>query len=286
MSIHSKRLLSGCQGCERLDIQKAIHFVEENGTELERYRLNHLLSKEKDNEIPLRHLTWLQNDDGGFPYREEKGKLSSVNSTSAKLSLMIELELTTSDVCRKTVEYLLNLQDKDGSWDENQAVNQYNPPFWDTPGDLKTKMWLTAAVTNCLIPLGHSESEAVRKATQFLLKNRDDEGRFAGFLHSTWISVGVFGQLEGANSGIVKKTLKAIERNISWMEDGASDFVWCLECFHVAGIPKDDAVAKRCIARVIALQRDNGSWASGDGEKYAVSNTISALRVLKMYGVW
>jgi prenyltransferase beta subunit len=269
-----------------LDIQKAIRFVAENGTELERYRLNHLLGKEKDDEIPLRHLTGLQNDDGGFPYREEKDKLSSVNSTSAKLSLMIELELSTSDVCRKTVEYLLNVQGEDGSWDENQAINQYNPSFWDTPGDLKTKMWLTAAITNCLIQLSYRKSEAVRKATQFLLRNRDDEGKFAGFLHSTWISVGVFGQLEGGDSEIVERALSLIERNISRMEDGASDFVWSLECFHVAGIPEDDAVAKRCIDRVIALQKEDGSWASGDGEKYVVSNTISALRVLKMYGVW
>ena len=268
-----------------MDVQKAIRFVEENGTDLEKYRLNYLLG-ERDDEVPLGYLKGIQNDDGGFPFNNERGKLSSVNFTSVNLSLMIELGLTGLDVCGKTLEYLMSIQGEDGSWDENQAINQYNPPFWNIPGDLKTKMWLTATITNHLIQLGYGESEAVRRATEFLLKNRDEEGKFAGFLHSTWISVGVFGQLEGPDSEVVKQALKVIERNINRMEDGASDFIWCLESFYVAGLSKDVPVVKRCVDRVIELQREDGAWASGDGEKYAVSNTINALKVLKMYGVW
>ena len=74
-----------------MDVQKAIGFIEENGTKLEKYRLNHLLGKGRDDEVPLRHLRRLQNDDGGFPYDDEKGKLSSVNSTGVDLSLIVEL---------------------------------------------------------------------------------------------------------------------------------------------------------------------------------------------------
>lgn len=270
----------------RLDVQKAIGFIEENGTELEKYRLRYLLGKERDDEVPLRYLRGVQNDDGGFPYENEKGKVSCISNTSVNLSLMIELGLAESDVCRKTVEYLLRVQGRDAGWDENDEIKQYNPPFWDLPGDPKTKMWLTADMCNYLIQLGYRKSEAVRKATEFLLKNRDAEGKFAGVLHSTWISVAVFGQLKGNNSEIVKKALKVIERNISRIEDGAADFIWCLECFYVARIPNDEPLVKRCIDRVIELQRENGTWTSGNGEKYNVSTTINALRVLKMYKVW
>ncbi len=139
---------------------------------------------------------------------------------------------------------------------------------------------------NYLIQLSYKESEAVKKAAEFLLKNRDAEGKFAGFLHSTWISIGVFGQLEGINSEVVKEALKVIERSINRMEDGGSDFTWCLECFYVAGISKDDPVVKRCIDRVIESQREDGAWASEDGKKHTVSNTVNTLRVLKMYEVW
>jgi len=270
----------------RLDVQKAIRFMEENGTELEKYRLNYLLGKERDYEIPLRYLRGIQNDDGGFPYENEKSKVSCISKTSVNLSLMIELGLSESDICRKTVEFLLRVQGKDGSWDENDEINQYNPPFWDLPGDPKTKMWLTADMCNHLIQLGYGESEAVKKATKFLLKNRDSEGKFAGFLHSTWISVAVFGQLRGSDSEIVRKALKVIEQNISRVEDGVSDFIWCLECFYVAGISKDEPLVRRCIGRVVELQREDEAWASGDGEKYSVSTTIDALRILKKYEVW
>jgi len=270
----------------KLNVQRAVSFVEENGTRLEKYRMDYLLGRAKNDEVPLRYLRGLQNNNGGFPYNDEKGKLSSVNSTSVNLSLMIELGLAESDVCRKTLEYLLSVQGEDGSWDENEAINQYNPPFWNTPGDLKTKMWLTADICNSLIQLGYRESENVRKAAEFLLKNRDAEGKFAGFLHSTWISVAVFGQLEGANSEVVKEALNVIERNLDRLEDGAADFIWCLECFSVAGIPKDNPTVKRCLDRVIELQSRDGAWLSADGEKYAVSTTINALRALKMYGVW
>lgn len=269
-----------------MDVQKAIRFIEENGTELEKHRLHYLLGKEKNKEYPLRYLRELQNDDGGFPYGGEKGKLSSVNATSGKFALMIELGLGESDVCRKTERYLLDIQGEDGSWNEDEAINEYNPPFWNTPGDLKTKMWLTANISNHLIQFGYRESEAIRKATEFLLKNRDDEGKFTGFLHSTWISIGVFGQLEGIDSEAVKKALKVIDRNINRMENGVSSFTWCLECLYVAEIPKENPVAQKCINRVIELQSENGAWASEDGETYAVFETINALRVLKMYKVW
>jgi hypothetical protein len=270
----------------RLDVQTVISFIEENGTRLEKYRLNYLLGKERDDEVPLRYLREIQNDDGGFPYENEKGKVSCVSKTNMNLSLMIELGLAESDVCRKTVEFLLRVQGIDGGWDENDEIKQYDPPFWDLPGDLKTKMWLTAGVCNCLIQLNYRESEAVKKASEFLLKNRDAEGKFAGFMHSTWISVAVFGQLMGSDSEIVKMALEVIERNINRIEDGATDFIWCLECFYVAEISKNVPLVKRCIARVIELQKENGAWTSGDGEKYNVSTTISALRVLRMYKVW
>lgn len=65
-----------------MDIPKAISFVEKNGTALEKYRLRFLRGKEKNDEIPLQYLRNLQNEDGGFPYDSEKGKLSCVLTTS------------------------------------------------------------------------------------------------------------------------------------------------------------------------------------------------------------
>ncbi len=269
-----------------MDIQKAISFVEKNGTALEKYRLRFLIGEERNDKIPLRYLRNLQNEDGGFPYDDEKGKLSCVNDTSNYLSLLVELGLGNSDVREKTVEYLFRIQGKNGSWSENEAIKQYNPPFWLTPGNLKTTMWLTASITNYLIQLGYSNSQAVQKAAHFLLKNWDEEGKFAGFLHSTWISIGVFGQLKGSESNVVKKALKVINKNIEKLEDGAGDFAWCLECFYAAGLKEGNPTVKKCINKLVSLQGENGAWLSGDGEKFTVSITLNALRVLKNYQFW
>lgn len=269
-----------------MDIPKAISFVEKNGTALENYRLRFLLGEEKNDEIPLRYLTNLQNEDGGFPYGSEKGKLSCINVTSSYLGLMVELGLGSSNVCKKTIEYLFGIQGKDGSWSENEEIKQYNPPFWDIPSDLKTTMWLTANITNYLIQLDYRKSQAVQRAVRFLLKNCDEEGKFAGFLHSTWISIGVFGQLKGSESDIVKKALKVVDENIEKLKDGAGDFAWCLECFYVAGLTKENLTVKKCINELVDLQQENGAWLSGDGEKFTVSTTLNALIVLKNYKLW
>jgi len=269
-----------------LDIQKAINLVEKNGTALEKYRLRFLTDEEKNDEIPLQYLKNLQNEGGGFPYDSEKGKLSCVNTTSNYLGLMVELGLGTSNVCKKTIEYLSRIQGKDGGWSESEAIKQYNPPFWLMPSDLKTTMWLTASITNYLIQLGYSKSQAVQRATRFLLKNRDKEGKFAGFLHSTWISIGVFGQLKGNESDIVKKALKVIDKNIEKLGDGAGNFAWCLECFYIAGLTKENPTVKKCIDTLVNLQQENGAWLSADGEKFTVSTTINVLRVLKNYQLW
>ena len=269
-----------------MNIPKAVSFVEANGTTLEKYRLRFLLGKEWNDEIPLRHLRNLQNKDGGFPYNDEKDKVSCVNATSNNLDLMIELGLDKSDVCRRTVEYLLKIQERDGSWSENEAIKQFNPPFWDLPNDSKTTTWLTANITNFFVQLGYRNSTAVKEAAGFLLRNRDNEGKFAGFLHSTWISIGVFGQLEGNNSDIVKKALKVIEQSIERLRDGVGDFAWCLECLYVAGIPKENPLVKRCIEELVNSQQEDGAWQSADGRKFTVSTTINVLKVLKKYAVW
>ena len=147
-------------------------------------------------------------------------------------------------------------------------------------------MWLTANITNYLIQLGYSESQAVQRAVRFLLKNRDEEGKFAGFLHSTWISIGVFGQLRGSESDIVKNALKVIDENIRKLRDGAGDFAWCLECFYAAGLTKENPIVKKCIDELVDLQQENGAWLSADGEKFTASTTINVLRVLKNYKLW
>jgi len=268
-----------------MDIGKAVAFVEENGSGFEKYLLRFLLGKERSDEIPLQYFRGLQNRDGGFPYNNAKGKASCVSVTNSHFDVMIELKLTDSEVFRKTVEYLLRVQNEDGSWSESDEIKRYDPPFWDLPGDLKTSMWLTADITNHLMQAGFKESQVVRRAAGFLLSNRDEEGKFAGYLQATWISVGVFGQLSGIESEIVKKALTMIDRSMVKLKDGTV-LAWCLQCFHAAGLDKENPVVRKCINELVSLQQENGSWISSDGETYTVSATVNVLKALRKYALW
>jgi hypothetical protein len=64
------------------------------------------------------------------------------------------------------------------------------------------------------------------------------------------------------------------------MEDGVSDFTWCLECCYTAGISKGESVVKKCINRVIRLQRENGALVPID-EKHAVSYNYQRIESFK-----
>lgn len=268
-----------------MNIEKAIQFVEKNGTPIDKYRLRFLLGKKRNDEVPLRHLRDLQNADGGFPYNDEKGKASCVSNAASCLDMLIGLGLTNSDVFEKTVDHLLRIQNEDGSWSENEEISKYDPPFWDLPRDLKTSMWLTADITNFLILAGYKDSRAMQRAAGFLLGNRDEEGRFTGYLHSTWISIGVFGQLKGSESEIVKKALNVIDKNLAKLDEGTV-LAWCLECFYVAGLVQENPIVRKCIDKLVSLQQENGAWLSSDGEKFAVTTTLSALKALKKYKLW
>jgi len=268
-------------GDRKMNIQKATSFVENNGTAIEKYCLNFLLGKERNDRIPLTYLKGLQNNDGGFPYNNQKCRVSCINTTDVDLSLIIELELESSGVSRKVVDYLFWVQRNDGSWTENEGIKQYDPPFWDLPNDLNTTIWLTANTTSLLVQMGYQNSGVVKRAAEFLLRNRDNHGRFAGFLLSTLISVGVFGQLEGRDSDIVKKGLEILEENVEKL-----DSAWCLENLHVAGIPEERPVARKCIEKLVASQENDGSWKSDNGNEFTAYNTINVLKALRKYRIW
>lgn len=270
-----------------MDIESAFTFIERFGNALERYRAKHLFQSFRDNKVPLRYLRRLQNREGGFPYNLEAGKPSSTNETSGMLRLVAELGLGESDVGQKVVDYLFRIQCPDGGWDENSDIGQFNPPRWDTPKNMNTRMWLTGEVATHLVQLSYAESEHVKQACDFLAKHTDEKGRVEGPRIATWIAMAIFGMLEGTESPYVKKALASVG---GWLDEGpdedASFLCWYLECLNNAGLQRENAAVHKCLKRLMILQDKDGSWKSADGSRYNVSTTINALKLLKQYGEW
>jgi len=268
-----------------MNAESSSKFIERFGNMLERYRAKYLFQGARDNEVPLHYLRKLQNQDGGFPYNLEIGKPSSVNETSGILSLVAELNLGESDVGQKAINYLFQIQSPDGSWNENPEISHFNPPRWDNPNNINTRMWLTGDITVHLAQLGYAKSQHVKQACEFLLKHMDEKGKVEGPQIATWIAIAIFGMLEGSESPYVRKALAVVER---WLaeepEEDSSFLCWYLECLSCAGMPRGHAIVRKCLKKLRTLQNKDGGWKSADGARYNVSTTINALKLLKQFG--
>jgi hypothetical protein len=273
-------------GEHTMEIEAALRFIQEHGDAIDKYRINYLLNKRRNDEFPLEKLRSVQNGDGGVPYNIEKGKQSSLSETCSALNLINELDLKESDVCKKALNFLFETQQQDGSWDENPKIAEYEPPQWDKPGKLETKTWLTAEIARNLIQLSYRDSKQVKKAAKFLLQNTDENGKVEGYKIATWIALSVLAQLEGIENETVQKSLKLVQE---WLEEedvDASFLNWYLQCLSQVKIPKNHPLVQKCLEKLVKLQQENGSWASVDGERYIVPTTITALKLLRDFGVW
>jgi hypothetical protein len=272
---------------DNMNVESAFKFIERFGNMLEGYRAKYLFQGARDDEAPLHYLRSLQNQDGGFPYNLEMGKPSSVNETSGILRLIAELNLGESDVGQKVMNYLFQIQSLDGSWNENPEISQFNPPRWDNPNNINTRMWLTGDITVHLVQLGYNESQHVKQAYKFLLKHMDEKGKVEGPKIATWIAMAIFGTLEGLESSHVRKALDLVE---SWLdeepEEDASFLCWYLECLSYAGVPREHALVRKCLKKLLTLHDKDGGWKSADGARYDVATTINALKLLKQFGEW
>lgn len=267
-----------------MDITKSIGFIEERGTALEKARMRHILYGQKPETEVVQSFTGLQNEDGGFPYDLVQGNLSAVDNTLVALWWMDELGLLKSSTADKVVGYLLGMQRDDGGWDEDPSIAQYDLPPWINPGDLRTRTYLSAYAAYWLAIRGSATHPAFKKTLEFLLKNRDETGKFFGFLHTTWIATSAFLMVRPQYSKVVERGLQVL-LNRPLTEWEASQIAWALDCLNRAGLQENHPFTQKCLTELLNQQMPDGSWSSEDGEAFAVDATIGALKVLKLYGL-
>jgi len=266
----------------KINMKQAIDFVYKNGNIFEKARLDAILRKKKPAKSVVGKILDLQNEDGGFPYNKEKGKPSTISDTSVALIWLNDLKMLNSDTGKKAIKHLISLQKENGSWDENPEISNYNPPVWMTPGDKKTIVYNTAYSAFWLGISGHRESLSFKKAYNFLIECQNESGRFEGFLHSTWIGASVIAIVEGWESNRVRMAIKYLD-NVDSDKWVASQISWMLWCFALADVPKENIFVSKMLNKLRGKQRDDGSFASEDGEEFAVGATLEAIKVILLY---
>ncbi len=265
------------------DWRQTIAYVEQNGNETERARLRGVLGRSRPDAKILRLLEARQNEDGGFPSELVQGRPSSVETSALVLGWMQDLSSLGSAIVQRIVTYLLASQRPDASWDESPGLIKYDPSPCLLPGDPRVQVFCTALATYWLAVLGYRHDHAVVRALAYLRPRQAADGRFLGFLRTTWTAAAAFLIVEGPASPAVTRALErlaAIEEE-RWTP-GALTGV--LNSLADGGAPASLPAVSRCLERLRVLARPDGSWASEDGDEYDVGVTLRALRAFLLYG--
>jgi len=274
----------GAVAAVRYDWRLTIAYIDQNGNETERARLRGLLGRTRADARILRTLEALQNEDGGFPGELAQGRPSSVEATVLVLGWMQDLSMLALPQAQRAVTYLLTAQRPDGTWDESPGLLRYGPSPRLLPGDPRVQALCTALAACWLAFLGYRQDHAVSRALVWLRARQAADGRFLGFLRTTWAAAAAYRLVEGAASPASARAIEALT--------GVGDDRWypgalagMLTSLAEAGVPVSVPIIRRGLERLWALARPDGSWSSEDGDVYAVEVTLCALRALLRCGV-
>jgi hypothetical protein len=265
------------------DWRRTIAYVDQNGNEMERARLRGVLGRPRPEARIIRLLEASQNEDGAFPSNLVQGRPSSIDTTALALTWMQDLSVLGSAIAQRVVTHLLAAQRPDGSWDESPGLVKYGPPPRLLPGDPRVQVFCTAVAAYWLAILGYRNDHAVVRALGYLRARQATDGRFLGFLTTTWLAAAVFRIAEGAASAATSRALDrlAAAKEEHWQPGALTNM---LNTLADSGVPVRAPVVSQGLTWLRALARPNGSWASEDGTLYHIDVTIRALRALLLYG--
>ena len=267
-----------------MDFARAVKFVQRMDSQEEAERLECIVEGRKPKTRFVEELRKLQNSDGGFPLSIEKGKPSTLMDSTVVLVRLEEFNSLQIDIAEKIVAFFFAMQDKDGSWNENENILPYNPPPWMNPRNIHVKILSTAYTGFWLAKLGYAKDPRIRRACDFLINYRKENGAFEGFRHNTWIAASLFAMVYGKRSRVTREGLKFLAEisEDQWM---SSQIAWVLQCLSSADFTKKNRFVKHFLNLLLKSQNPDGSFASEDGEKFSINATLEAIKVLKYFKV-
>ncbi len=267
-------------------IQKAIDFINKNGSEYDKIKLKIILGEEiaSSKAKLIEYYSILQNRDGGFPYLYQKNSISTINVTVYSILTMMDYGIIENNTFDSAIEFLYRNQYENGSWNESSALIELEPPFWDDPRKPYTPIWLTANTCFLLARLGFISSPILIKGINYLLKKRDPSGKIEGFLQATWLFAATLSLIHGNESKIVIELLDIINHNFEQIAN-SSDIIWCLQSLVDGGIPIKSNLIEKIIQNLLSQQKNNGKWSSNDGIEFDASTTVSVIYLLKKLGI-
>jgi hypothetical protein len=252
----------------RVHVERARAYVLAHGGSREQARLAGILSGERPPKPVVTELEALQQADGGFPWEEQTGNPSSIETTCVVLAQLKDLPpLAGSPMASRAVAYLRRQQQVNGSWQEVAATEHQGSSY------------LTAHAMFSILTLEADHRDPVLRGMRWLSANLGvpDNAATYGLAAATAVRLG------GTEALLVADRCTAAF--YAHKETSAHNLASFLTCALEA--PLGGAHLLPIIGLLTTLasqQQDDGSW-PGATKTEQVERTLTALRVAKGFGV-
>jgi hypothetical protein len=258
-----------------MNVESALAFVAHHGNEVEQARLRYLLAQEAPSQNVISRLLAGQRDDGGWaPFWA--ADRSSLDATCFRLAQAEQLGINyLHSAIARAVKFLTLCQQADGSWEEDAAAAA-DAPRWVKPGDVATRLYLTA---NCGFWLALSgEHDGATKAAAYLQARLDENGHMPSFPHTHWLAAGVWYRLKWQEPA--ERVARHLGQQLTKL--AASNLAWLIITLRSAGVPACHTLVNQATLLLEHKQHQDGRWPSEDGADWDVHATLETLRALRL----
>jgi hypothetical protein len=268
------------------DISRARDFVNSHGDIIERARLKRIMFNNSPQDDVLETMAKMQHPDGGFSYWLPDKNTSTVCDTAYILGWFDDLSVRNSPIVDAAINFLLKHQKEDGGWDEVPGLENLEIPEFLIPGQIRTRVWLTAYCAHWLLLFGCDDMlEGKTCPVEYLISKRESSGKLIGYQRATWDALPVFLHFFDLGLEPFGQAMRVVEKELQPERWPASYTVWLLRCLRDCGLPTSHPIVKSCLDVLVTSQRSDGSWQPEDAERYAPSATVDVVRIFRDFGI-
>jgi hypothetical protein len=259
---------------------KTIHFVRENGNPLDQLRLRRALNTSYTRAEAEEILAAYQFSDGSWDYfspQEKPDHIGSLGGTIHCLRWLREFDLGSSHLMARTLEFLISIQDSDGSFYETEAKLAHSPQEWLQEETIIDRFYFSAGVCMRLSSLGYKNS-IIESALQWLEPYYENWGIVTGTWYNVWALL-----CSPAALRLGPLYQRCHTKAREWIPHlDPAPLTWFLDACQGAHFPKNESLVTEGLHHLLLLQNEEGFWPDPHAP---VEVTITAVRLFNDYKV-
>ncbi len=263
------------------DTEAAYDFLYLKATPIENIRLAHWRGDADDNAF-WRVISRFQNPDGGWANGIEpdyQGSESSIHSTIEALRILVAHQQIEHPQVGRTVHFLRQTMQQDGSWQEVQEVASHPAaPEWYAPA--RFRIWESACIAGYCLELGYTElwTSAVR-----YVRNAWAQMPPAEVPHPYWAALLLLGRSHAdVDRSIAADCIDALGRFIRRERIDPADCSWLIEILDMVDPPQAPDLMCQLADILAAHQDPDGGVNTEYGDQMRPSATFNALMAIAL----